>query len=186
MRSASTPGARARCSPAAGCTARASTSTSSRSSASSASTKTMTPSCLPTYPEPVAELPLTSMQRDGRSTLSAGHRAGNLVAVAVPFAGFLVAIALLWNRFVSWSDIAVLFVMYTLALAGVTIGYHRLLTHRSFETYPAIRWLFTALGSLGVEGPAITWVADHRKHHAFADEDGDPHSPHGHGDGFGG
>ena len=61
---------------------------------------------------------------------------------------------------------------------GITIGFHRLFTHRSFDTYRPIRYLFAVLGSMAVEGPVITWVADHRKHHAFADEDGDPHSPH--------
>jgi hypothetical protein len=61
------------------------------------------------------------------------------------------------------------------------VGLHRLLTHRSFQTYPAVRYALAVLGTLAVEGSVIKWVADHRKHHDFADEDGDPHSPHGAG-----
>ena len=129
-------------------------------------------------------VPLTSMRREGRTEISLGHRTANLIVVLVPFAGFIAALALLWDSWVGWTDVAILFAMYFVTLAGVTVGYHRMLTHRSFKTYKPIRWFFAALGSMGVEGPAITWVADHRKHHAFADEDGDPHSPHGHGPGF--
>jgi stearoyl-CoA desaturase (Delta-9 desaturase) len=124
-----------------------------------------------------------SLRRKGRSQLSVAHRVANLTAVVIPFAAFIAALALLWNRWVGWTDVAILFVMYSLTCVGVTVGYHRMLTHRSFQTYRPIRYLFAVLGSMGVEGPAITWVADHRKHHAFSDEDGDPHSPHGHGDG---
>ena len=68
---------------------------------------------------------------------------------------------------------------------GVTVGFHRLLTHRSFKTTPAVRGTLAALGSAAIEGPVISWVADHRKHHAFADKPGDPHSPHvDHGGGW--
>ena len=75
--------------------------------------------------------------------------------------------------------------MYVLAGLGVTIGFHRLLTHRSFQTYMPVQYLFAMLGSMAVQGPVIAWVADHRKHHAHTDEEGDPHSPHvGHGEGF--
>jgi len=60
---------------------------------------------------------------------------------------------------------------------GVTVGYHRLLTHQSFETHPAIKFILLVLGSMAVEGPAVMWVANHMKHHAFSDQEGDPHSP---------
>ena len=106
------------------------------------------------------------------------HRIANLAAVILPFVGFLVAIPLLWNRYVGWTDLAILAVMYVACGLGVTVGFHRLLTHRSFETYRPVKYVLTALGSMAVEGPAIVWVADHRKHHTFADEEGDPHSPH--------
>jgi stearoyl-CoA desaturase (delta-9 desaturase) len=106
------------------------------------------------------------------------HRAINLVMVVVPFLCFIAALVLLWQSLVGWVELGVLIAMYTLTGLGITIGFHRLFTHRSFETHRPIRYLFAVLGSMAVEGPVITWVADHRKHHAFADEDGDPHSPH--------
>jgi len=106
------------------------------------------------------------------------HKFANLAAVILPFAAFLVAIPLLWNDYVGWTDLAIFGVMYVLTGFGVTVGFHRLLTHRAFETSRPIKYALTALGSMAVEGPAIVWVADHRKHHTFADEEGDPHSPH--------
>jgi stearoyl-CoA desaturase (Delta-9 desaturase) len=72
---------------------------------------------------------------------------------------------------------------YAATCLGITVGFHRLLTHRSFQTYPVVRYALAVLGTLAVEGSVLKWVADHRKHHAFADEAGDPYSPHGHGAG---
>jgi stearoyl-CoA desaturase (delta-9 desaturase) len=115
------------------------------------------------------------------------ERAANLGAVVVPFAATIAAIALLWNSLVSPVDLAIGAVMYLLTALGITVGYHRLLTHRSFQTSKPLEYLFAALGSMAVQGPVIAWVADHRKHHAHTDEEGDPHSPHvGHGEGVGG
>jgi stearoyl-CoA desaturase (Delta-9 desaturase) len=112
------------------------------------------------------------------------QRYGNLAGVFVPFAGFLCAVALLWNDFVGWTDLALLALLYVATGLGITVGFHRLLTHRAFEAPAAVRYAFAVLGSMAVEGPVCHWVADHRKHHAFADEGGDPHSPHGHGPGL--
>jgi stearoyl-CoA desaturase (delta-9 desaturase) len=113
------------------------------------------------------------------------ERNANLLGVVVPFLGTLVAIVLLWNRAVDATDIAILVSMYALTAVGVTIGFHRLLTHRAFQTYPWVERVFAVLGSLSVQGSVMDWVADHRKHHANADREGDPHSPHiGHGHGF--
>ena len=106
------------------------------------------------------------------------HKFANLAAAGLPFLAFLAAISLLWNRYVGWTDLAIFALMYVLTGLGVTVGFHRLLTHRAFETYRPIKYTLAALGSMAVEGPVIIWVADHRKHHTFADEDGDPHSPH--------
>ena len=113
------------------------------------------------------------------------QRYANLTAVVLPFAGFAAAIALLWNEIVGWSDLAIFAVMYVTTALGVTVGYHRLLTHRAFSAPAGVRHGLAALGQMSVQGSVIDWVADHRKHHAFADEDGDPHSPHnGHGSGL--
>jgi stearoyl-CoA desaturase (delta-9 desaturase) len=84
----------------------------------------------------------------------------------------------LWNRDLRWRDIAIFLAMYIPIGLGVTVGFHRLLTHRSFKTSAALRGLFAVLGTMAVEGPVISWVADHRKHHAYSDRVGDPHSPH--------
>jgi stearoyl-CoA desaturase (delta-9 desaturase) len=109
----------------------------------------------------------------------------NVGAVVVPFGGFVAGVVLLWNRAVGWSDLAILAVTYLVTALGVTIGFHRLLTHRSFATHRWIAYLLALLGSMSVQGPVINWVADHRKHHAHTDADGDPHSPHvGHGSGL--
>jgi stearoyl-CoA desaturase (Delta-9 desaturase) len=108
----------------------------------------------------------------------------NLAAVVVPFIAVLAALALLWNRIVDPADLAIMAAMYLLTALGVTVGFHRLLTHRAFQTSKPLQYAFAVLGSMAVEGPVIDWVADHRKHHAHTDVEGDPHSPHvGHGGG---
>jgi stearoyl-CoA desaturase (Delta-9 desaturase) len=91
----------------------------------------------------------------------------------------------LWDKALNWSDLLIFGIFYLLCGLGVTVGFHRLFTHRSFATSPRLRFIFAALGSAAIEGPVISWVADHRKHHAFSDKEGDPHSPHvGHGGGL--
>jgi stearoyl-CoA desaturase (Delta-9 desaturase) len=111
----------------------------------------------------------------------------NLGAVVVPFAATVAAVALLWNSWVSPADLVIAAAMYLMTAVGITVGFHRLLTHRSFQTAKPLEYLFAALGSMAVQGPVIAWVADHRKHHAHTDEEGDPHSPHvGRGDGVAG
>ncbi len=84
----------------------------------------------------------------------------------------------MWDGLLHRSDLIVFAILYLLTGLGVTVGFHRLFTHRSFKTYPAVRGVLAVLGSAAIEGPIISWVADHRKHHAFSDKDGDPHSPH--------
>jgi stearoyl-CoA desaturase (delta-9 desaturase) len=92
-----------------------------------------------------------------------------------------------WNSFLHWHDLVVFALVYALTGLGITVGFHRHFTHRSFKTSRALRGTLAALGSAAVEGPVISWVADHRKHHAFSDEEGDPHSPHvGHDGGLSG
>jgi stearoyl-CoA desaturase (Delta-9 desaturase) len=91
----------------------------------------------------------------------------------------------LWADLLRWSDITVFLIMYATCALGVTVGFHRHLTHRSFKARKPVRFALAAMGSIAIEGPVISWVADHRKHHAFSDQEGDPHSPHvGHGSGW--
>src|ERR1700742_3610358 len=93
----------------------------------------------------------------------------------------------LWHKLLGWSDLIVFVIMYVTTGLGITVGFHRLFTHRSFKTGKAVRAVLAVLGSAAIEGPVISWVADHRKHHVFSDQPGDPHSPHvDHGVGVGG
>jgi stearoyl-CoA desaturase (Delta-9 desaturase) len=117
--------------------------------------------------------------------MSRQEKIANLAGVVVPVAGVLAAIGLLWNQWVAWVDIALLAALYLVTALGVTVGFHRLLTHRAFATHPGVERLFARLGQLSVQGSVLDWVADHRKHHAHTDVEGDPHSPHvGHGSGL--
>ncbi|MEA2273861.1 MAG: hypothetical protein QOI98_2569, partial [Solirubrobacteraceae bacterium] len=109
----------------------------------------------------------------------------NLTAVfALPV--LLAALApLAWiNGWLGPADLVAFAVMYVIAGFGVTLGFHRMLTHRAFQTHKWLEYALAVAGSLSIQGPVIAWVADHRKHHAFTDREGDPHSPHGHGDGL--
>ncbi len=101
-----------------------------------------------------------------------------VVLAVVPLALVIYAGVLAWQKSLHWQDLVVLAVCYVPVGLGVTVGWHRLFTHRSFKTGPVLRGILGALGSASVEGPMTHWVAVHRKHHAFADEAGDPHSPH--------
>ena len=96
----------------------------------------------------------------------------------IPVAGFVAAIVVLWDQAVGPRDLAIMAVLYVLTGVGITVGFHRLLTHRSFQAARSVRVTLAVLGSMAVQGPVLNWVADHRKHHAFTDEEGDPHSPH--------
>ena len=102
----------------------------------------------------------------------------NIAAVLIPFLGTIVAAVILWGSFLGVRDLVLFALMYALSAIGITVGFHRLLTHRAFETYRPIRYALAVMGSLALQGPVIDWVADHRKHHTFTDEEGDPHSPH--------
>jgi len=100
-----------------------------------------------------------------------------LIVVTVPLLATVYAIWQLWARYVNASDVALLIGMYSITALGVTVGFHRMLTHRSFQPHPAIKFIMLVFGSMALEGPAIEWASTHTKHHAHADREGDPHSP---------
>jgi stearoyl-CoA desaturase (Delta-9 desaturase) len=106
------------------------------------------------------------------------ERSVNIAAVVVPLLGVIVAAALLWSHFLGPRDLAIFAAMYALSAIGITVGFHRLLTHRAFQTHRWLRYTLAVLGEMALQGPVIDWVADHRKHHTFTDGEGDPHSPH--------
>ena len=111
------------------------------------------------------------------------QRIVTLLVIVVPFAGLVAAIASLWGWAFTWVELTVLLGMYFATGFGVTIGYHRLFTHRSFDTIRPIKLLLGVLGSMSVQGPILKWVAIHRKHHQHSDGPEDPHSPHHFGGG---
>jgi stearoyl-CoA desaturase (delta-9 desaturase) len=103
----------------------------------------------------------------------------------LPFVALFYAAWHSWQGLLRWSDVVIFLVAYLLTGLGVTVGFHRLFTHRSFKTGKVVRAALAILGSAAIEGPVTAWVADHRKHHDFSDQLGDPHSPHvEHGRGF--
>ena len=111
-------------------------------------------------------------------------RAVDYMAIVIPFVVFVVAVVLLWDRGVNWMQVGLMIGMYLFTGFGVTVGFHRLFTHRAFETGPTVRIVLAILGSLSVQGPLLWWVAMHRRHHHHSDAPGDPHSPHQHEGGF--
>jgi stearoyl-CoA desaturase (Delta-9 desaturase) len=131
-----------------------------------------------TGPQPSDIQPVANETRDRIIT--------GLVTV-VPFVALFVAAWQVWGSALHWSDIFLFLGMYLITGLGITVGFHRHLTHRAFKTYGWLHGLFAILGSAAIEGPVISWVADHRKHHTFSDKEGDPHSPHvDHGHGWSG
>lgn len=128
-----------------------------------------------TAPRPVATV---------RERTSLGSRIVTLVAVVVPFLGVLSAAGVLWGVALHPLDLVLFAAMYLFCGLGITVGYHRLFSHRSFQTGPVLRATLAIAGCMSTQGPVTQWVTDHRKHHAMSDRDGDPHSPHGHGDGW--
>jgi stearoyl-CoA desaturase (delta-9 desaturase) len=111
-------------------------------------------------------------------------RVTTFVVVIVPFLSLVAAVVFLWGRGFSWVELALLLGMYVVTVLGITVGFHRLFTHRSFEANPVVQFLLAALGSMAVQGPLLEWVALHRRHHQHSDKEEDPHSPHHHGRGL--
>src|SRR5215218_10664387 len=97
--------------------------------------------------------------------------------IGIPFLAVLAAVPIAWGGFLGWHDVVLAVVFYTIAGHGISIGFHRLFTHKSFKPNRPMKYALAIAGSLAIEGPVIRWVADHRKHHKFSDRDGDPHSP---------
>lgn len=106
-----------------------------------------------------------------------GERVAVLVLVLAPFVATIYAITQLWQSYVDATDITLLLVFYALSALGITVGFHRLLTHKSFETNGAIKGFWLALGCLAIEGNPISWASYHIQHHAHSDQEDDPHSP---------
>ena len=104
--------------------------------------------------------------------------------IVVPFLAVLASALVLWGHGLSWHDVVLSFVFYAISGHGITVGFHRYFTHGSFKAGRGTRVALAIAGSLAVEGPVTRWVADHRRHHAFSDKEGDPHSPWRYGENF--
>ena len=116
---------------------------------------------------------------------SAGDRIANLAVTVIPLLMVAFAVWEAWGGALQWQYVLIFFITLVPFGFGITVGYHRLFTHRSFKTSAPMRLFWGILGSMALEGPVIEWVAYHRRHHTFSDEEGDPHSPHvGHGNGW--
>ncbi|HVK14481.1 MAG TPA: acyl-CoA desaturase, partial [Gemmataceae bacterium] len=113
-------------------------------------------------------------------------RAGTLAAITIPALGLAAVPFLAWGWGFRWADLGLLLGMTVLTGLGITVGFHRLFTHRSFETAWPVQFALGVLGSMAVQGPLWKWVATHRRHHQHSDREGDPHSPHPHAAGLAG
>jgi stearoyl-CoA desaturase (Delta-9 desaturase) len=109
---------------------------------------------------------------------SRSQNVGTVVITVLPFLGLLAAVTMSWNEAVGLTDLMLFLGLYVICGFGITIGYHRMLTHRAFEAIAPLRAALLVAGSLAIQGAAIDWAVDHRTHHAFSDKEGDPHSPH--------
>jgi stearoyl-CoA desaturase (delta-9 desaturase) len=135
---------------------------------------------------------------DGRTETPASHviprpsavrvpaavRVTNLIAVVLPFLALIACAALFWGRGLGWAHLGPFLALSALTAVGVTVGFHRLFTHRAFDAPRPVKAVLAVLGSMAVEGPVLKWVATHRLHHQHADDPDDPHSPHLHGHGL--
>jgi len=145
----------------------------------------------PTFKEVAAEGagPVTTLSAVEPVTSTEPKRRGEQVAlflfIVVPFLALLAAVPLAWGRGLSWVDVTLMVVMYVFSGLGVTVGLHRYFTHGSFRAKRWLKIVMAVAGSVAIEGPVVRWVADHRRHHAFSDREGDPHSPWRYGESVG-
>jgi stearoyl-CoA desaturase (delta-9 desaturase) len=124
----------------------------------------------------------TAPPQKGPKPITVGRRKnytqlGVYIFIFVPFAALIAAVPLAWGWGLTWVDVILAFAFFYFTGHGVTIGYHRYFTHGSFKAKRPLKVFLAIAGSMAMQGPPIIWVADHRRHHAFSDKEGDPHSP---------
>ena len=112
------------------------------------------------------------------------QKVGSSMLVFLPLVGVALCAVAWWDHGITWLDVGLAIAMYVVTGFGVTVGFHRMLTHNSFRPRRSLKIALAVAGSMAIEGSAVTWVAHHRKHHAYADRAGDPHSPWDYGSGF--
>ena len=131
------------------------------------------PTARPRLAEPAAGLPANALGRQ-KSTVEIGAM---YAFVVVPFLALAAAVPAVWGWGLTWTDVVLAVVFYVITVLGVTVGFHRHFTHGSFKAARPLRIALALAGSMAIQGPVVQWVADHRRHHAFSDRAGDPHSP---------
>src|ERR1700730_12212305 len=121
-----------------------------------------------------AKAPLSDLESEPK-----GNGEKTLVAlfVAIPLIALVAAVPLAWGWGLGWHDVIIALVFYYVSGLGISMGFHRYFTHGSFKAKTGLRVALAVAGSLAIEGPVLTWVADHRRHHKYSDKEGDPHSP---------
>jgi len=129
-------------------------------------------------PVDVADIDATimggTMGSDQQSVL---ERSMLAVFIALPFAALVAAVPVAWGGWLGWHDVVIALAFYYVTGLGITVGFHRLFTHKAFKPNRPVKIALAIAGTMAIQGPVIRWVADHRKHHKFSDRDGDPHSP---------
>ncbi|MFN2518804.1 MAG: acyl-CoA desaturase [Jatrophihabitantaceae bacterium] len=123
------------------------------------------------------ERPVSGAKPVFEGTKKRGEQFALYAIVILPFLAFASAIPVAWGWGLGWTDLVLFLAFYIASGLGITVGYHRLFTHSSFKANRPLRTALAVAGSLAIQGPVIRWVADHRRHHAFSDKEGDPHSP---------
>ena len=131
------------------------------------------PSAPPRPADPDAGLPANALGKE-KGVL---EQVVLYVFVLVPFLALAAVVPAVWGWGLSWLDVGMAVGLYVLTVLGITVGYHRHFTHGSFKATRPLRIGLAVAGSMAVQGPVVQWVADHRRHHAFSDRAGDPHSP---------
>lgn len=131
-----------------------------------------------TAPNVEPETPAVTLQHDELKDLKIGTKALNFAAIVIPFIGLAAGVVLMWGWGITWLELTMLVVGYVLTAGGVTIGYHRYFTHKSYECRRWVQWVIGILASSSMQGTLFGWVATHRCHHQHSDRPGDPHSPH--------
>ncbi len=139
---------------------------------------------VPTTADPVvtSTSPASAAEIMHKDENSWGYKLAILLIIILPFAGVIAAPFFVWGWGFSWVDLGLLVGFYCVTTLGVTVGFHRLFTHKSFETNIVVKAILGVMGSLAIEGSLMNWVAMHRRHHQHSDTEEDPHSPHNHGD----
>ena len=136
-----------------------------------------------TLPKPAGESSPSRGVRPLNERARRLERRVTLATVLLPYAGLAGGILLFWNRGVNWLDLAIFGVMYCVTVLGIGMGFHRLIAHRAYQATLFLKTALVIAGSMAAQGPVIFWTAVHRRHHSYSDRDGDPHSPHLHGEG---